>query len=400
MRLRKCKVDINNLQGHKIQIYPTKDQIALFNKYFGACRYIYNWALDVEEKVFKEEKRFVYLEELQKLFTIHRNSPGNEWLLEIPVDTSRHALRNAVHAYIRFFDKTNNRPKYKEKKKSRQSFATRNDRFYLTENAVRIEGLPRGDKIKCKHHHLQEEIKNKHLIYYNPTISTDGYGRYYLSFQIPKINPISYTVDNKEVIGIDVGMKNFAYCSDGTIYNMPNIDKEIRRLKRAERKCGQYKNRYLREANCTRTKYDEIPKSNRYYKRLKKSHDIRKRISNICNNTLHTITNEIVSKAKAIVVENVRSCEVINTWSTKSIYLSSMQSQFYSFKNMLRYKCEHKGVDFVVADKYYPSSQLCSSCGHRMKIGGERVYKCPECGQEIDRDYNAAINLRNYYFTI
>jgi len=224
--------------------------------------------------------------------------------------------------------------------------------------------------------------------YYNPRISNDG-KYWYISVGIEESKPIVELTNVS--LGIDVGIKELAVCSDGTrkkninkTSNVRWVEKRIRRLQRkVSRKYEMNKegNRFVKTSNIIKIE--------------KKIQYLYRRLTNIRLNHLHQSTSEIVkTKPYRIVMEAINIKGMM-----KNKYLSKAIAKqcLYKFKHQIQYKCEKYGIEFVEADQWYPSSKTCSSCGNKknhLKLS-DRLYKC-ECGHEIDRDLNAAINLSRY----
>ena len=166
-----------------------------------------------------------------------------------------------------------------------------------------------------------------------------------------------------------------------------------KKKKRLDRHTSKYQLKYLNESIHTKTKYEDIPKSKRYDKLMKKRWKVCNKISDIYRTYIHNSTKKIVQKnPSAIVIETVRSSDMVK--HSRTLRKESNKMMFYEIHKQIKYKANDRGIPVFIADKYFPSSQLCSRCGFRQKISGS-VYKCPICGLEIDRDLNAAYNLRD-----
>ena len=224
--------------------------------------------------------------------------------------------------------------------------------------------------------------------YSNPRISYDN-KYWYLSVGIEREETKEEVTDVS--LGIDLGVKDLAVCSDGTVYKNINktyvvkkIEKRLKRLqKQVSRKYEQNK------------KGKEYVKTKNIIKLEKKIQQIHRRLANIRNNYLHQTTTRIVkTKPYRVVVEDLN---VKGMMKNKHLSDAIRKQGFYEFKRQLEYKCKLRGIEFVVADRFYPSSKICSQCGKikkDLKLK-DRVYQC-SCGLMIDRDFNASINLSNY----
>ena len=395
--------------GYKLRIYPTEEQKELINKYIGAYRYIYNWGLTKEQEHYKEKKNglsdkgFYSFYDRCKLFKMHRDNPENAWLKEIPNTTARLALKDVVDAYQGFFDKVTGIPKLKTKKRSPKTFKTRNDRFYIDGDRVRFEGLPRytrgpGALVDTVKLGFKTDFARLNGIeYMGPSISIDNLGNYWVNFSIKE--PIQELDKPKtEPIGVDLGIRKTMTLSTGETFNLPKekISRLEDRIAKAKRHYSRDIKRRMEEAKRTKTKYDDIPVSKRSQKRLNKIRKLNKKITNIKSNFYHeTIKNIVLRNPEAIGIETIQVRKMQST-ASKQLRHDLSVTNFYTMRRIFEHKCTKYGVTLIKADSQYPSTQLCSNCGHKRKLkNGKHVYRCPQCGLEMDRDLNAALNLRN-----
>ena len=202
----------------------------------------------------------------------------------------------------------------------------------------------------------------------------------------------STEIPNGDGIGIDLGVKDLAICSDGNTYKNINKSKRVKRLAKKKR-------RLLRRVS---KKYHKNRKEERYCKthNIIKSEKqllrVSRKLTNIRHNYLHQVTSEIVNrKPKFIVLEDLN---VSGMMKNRHLAKAVQEQGFYEFRRQVEYKSAWHNIGFITADRFYPSSKLCSCCGNIKKDLAlkDRVYHCPECGNTIDRDYQAAINLRSY----
>lgn len=390
-KVLKSNID-GTLRGYKCKLYPTPEQAARLNRIMELSRYVYNWALNFENELYEKEKKFMYFYDLCKEFKKHRNS--TPWLQEIPLTTARMAIKNAINAFNMFFEKVSNHPKFKSKKKSKKSFNSRNDRIYVKEDRIMIEGFGKHNYMLAKNHNIPfgPDIK-----YYNVTVSFDG-DNYWLSVQTT-VKRNKYQIlgpeEYNEPIGIDVGVVNLVTLSTGEQYHLPDISKYDKRRKRQQRRLSVLQNKYLDIAKRTKTKYEDVPKSKNYSKRVAAVRKTYRKISNIYKNYVHNMTKEIVEMyPSAIVIEDIS----VRRITKQNPYLNKVvpQMMFSRIHNQLKYKAEDRGIPVVTADRYYPSSKRCNHCGNiNRNLEKERTYVCPKCGYTEDRDINAALNLRD-----
>lgn len=374
------------VRGHRIMIYPTESQKSRLLELMNLSRFIYNWTLGLQMDNFKAGNKYIRFYDLCKILKDFRNSPENEWLKRIPINTARHAVIDANQAFMNFFEKRTKHPVFKTKKRPNLSYTTRGDRLYFEGDYVRLEGFPYGEKILCK----KNNIPKHDVVYYNATISTDGIN-FFLSVNTESKIPIEFD-HNNEAIGIDLGLKNFATLSDGTVYNHPNLIKINRRRKHFNRLVER--DRLVREkmAEEAKTKPEAIKWTKGMIKRYNSYKKACIKRHNIIDTSLHQITTAIVKKQpSAIVIETLDVKEMIrNKYLKKEV----CEASFYKFKEYLSYKCENENIPLIKASMWYPSSKLCSNCGNKYEVGRANIYKCPVCGLSINRDLNAALNLK------
>ena len=375
------------IKGFKTMIYPTKEQADKIIKFCNASRFAYNWAIALEEENYKNGGKFISGYELAKRFTQFKKQEGNEWLKEISGRALKVAILNAATAYDNFFKKRGKHPKFKTKKRSKMSCATHEGTTIIEKKRIRCEKL--GWIASHKHNiPIGENIK-----YFNPKLSFDG-DNFWFSVSVEVDDYNNNDKEKTEPIGIDLGIKTLAVCSNGKSYKKSNIKKHKKKLKRLQRKASRQYQKMLDESKETKVKFSEIHKSKNL---LKLESNIRKeyrKINNILTTNIHTITSELVKlNPSSIVIEDLN---VKGMMKNKHLSEKIKEAKFYEFRRQLEYKCKWNNVNLIIANRWYPSSKLCSSCGNRKKklSLSERIYVCEECGCVIDRDYNASLNLK------
>ena len=372
-----CNANPQNLNGYRIKLYPTEDQKERLNELINLFRYVYNWTIAYEEENYKNGGQFISAYSMFKIFSNIRNQK-ELWLQNIPINTARHAILKAVHAYEMFFNKVNKSPPSFHKKKNKHNyFIVRGDRLYFKDQHVRIEGFKSGELIYCKNHNIPIGKK-----YYGCTISFDG-KNYWLSLSVEIIEPFIPCAE-EEAIGIDLGLRTFATLSDGTIYNFPDTRKLLKRRDRLNRRL---------QKNLTRAKTKSGNISKNTIKLKEHLEDTYRKISNIRYTFVHTITKEVVEKhPKAIVLEDL---DVVSMMHNKYLAKYLSHSMFREFRTQIEYKARRRDIPVIIADKFFPSTQKCYRCGTLNKIGPSKVYHCHNCKLTIDRDLNAALNLKS-----
>lgn len=369
------------IRAKKVRLYPTKEQEQKLWKSVGSARFVYNWTLARQEENYKQGNKFLNDNELRKEITQLKKTELN-WLNEVSNDVAKQSVKDACNAYKRFFKGLSDKPRLKTKKKSKPSFYNDSTQLKINKGHAFLQKI---GWVKIKANQMPISVYK----YSNPRISFDG-KYWYLSVGIEQEQPCNELTD--ETIGIDVGIKDLAICSNGMIFKNINKTEAVKQLeKRLRRLQRKVSNKYQQNK-----KGKEYVKTCNITKLEKKIRLLNRRLANIRVNHLHQSTNKIVkAKPSKIVMETLNIKGMM-----KNRYLSKAVSQqcLYEFKRQIKYKCEWYGIEFVEADKWYPSSKLCSRCGNKKeKLSlSERTYKCKCCGLVIDRDYNASINLSKY----
>lgn len=384
----------------KIRLKPTTEQEILFRKSAGVSRWAYNFFLGENERIYREYidngkvgKKSISEGDVRKYINNILKPTTHSWLKEVGSNVMKQGVKDASLALQRYFKGLSGKPKFKSKHKDRPSF------YVNYESLSRKQGGFQGEKIGFVKTSEALPKLNKNEKYSNPKITFDG-KYWYLS--------VGYEVQESTVeltdesLGIDLGVKDLAICSNGKVYK--NINK-TQRVKKLEKKLKREQRKLSRKIENNIQSY----KSNRnpIYKRpLKECQNIQKqnrlirnihrKLANIRQNHLHQTTTEIVkTKPSRIVME---SLNVSGMMKNKHLSKAIQQQKFYEFKRQIEYKSKLNGIEFIQVDKFYPSSKTCSCCGNikkDLKLS-DRMYKCDVCGLVIDRDYNASINLANY----
>lgn len=371
------------MKSLKIKLYPTKEQEILFYKHINCQRYIYNWALGINNELYKENKMKYSSNELGKMLTQYKKN--NTWLNEVSNATLKESIRNLDKAYTNFYKGRANLPKFKSRKKSKLSFYSRYDKIkFYQNNTVNLEKI---GKVKYKSSYnidLTQIIK-----FSNPHVSYNG-RCWVLTLGIEVINEFQELTN--AVIGIDLGVKYLAICSDGVVYKNINKEATIKKLeKRLKRLQRQVSKKY--ELNKEGRSYR---KSNNIIKLENKINRLYRKLHNIRLNYIHQTTSTIVKTKPCMVV--MEDLCIKDMMKNKSIAKQVQKIGLYEFKRQMEYKCKWNNIEFIQVDRYYPSSKMCSQCGEikkDLKLSN-RTYKCEKCGLIIDRDFNASINLMNY----
>lgn len=377
------------IRGYRIKIFPKEEQKKMIHKSFGCTRFIYNWCIDRISENYNETKKTLSSIELQKEIVILKKQVEYSWLNEVSANMLKQVTIDCSNTYKRWFKliKQNNnikgKPRYKSRK-SKQNCPTRTDRMTFNGRYVHLEkiGVVKLSKVKIA---LDGKLMNARL-------SFDGLD-YWLSFGVEYKDVQLEEKPKTEPIGIDLGLKTLVYCSNGNTYEKPHtkiIDKKIKHFQRRISKIYQPMIDYCKE---TRTKFSTLKKSNNLIKLEKELRKYQIRKTNILDSNIHRITSDLIKiNPERIVIEDLN---VKGMMSNHKLARSIQSSKFYEVRKQLVYKCKNNNIKLIVADRFYPSSKTCSSCGKikdDLKLK-DRVYRCPHCGTIIDRDLNAAINL-------
>ena len=381
------------IRGYRIKIFPKEEQKKMIHKSFGCTRFIYNWCIDRISENYNKTKKTLSSIELQKEIVILKKQVEYSWLNEVSANMLKQVTIDCSNAYKRWFKliKQNNnikgKPRYKSRK-SKQNCPTRTDRMTFNGRYVHLEkiGVVKLSKVKID---LDGKLMNARL-------SFDGID-YWLSFSVEYKDIQLEEKPKTEPIGIDLGLKTLVYCSNGNTYEKPHtkmIDKKIKYLQRKISKIYQPMIDYCKE---TRTKFSTLKKSNNLTKLEKELRKYQIRKTNILDSNIHRITSDLIKiNPERIVIEDLN---VKGMMSNQKLAKNIQSSKFYEIRRQLMYKCKNNNIELTVADRFYPSSKTCSSCGNikdDLKLK-DRVYRCPQCGAVIDRDLNAAINLSRIF---
>ena len=375
------------VRSAKFVLKPTVRQKEILESFFGLSRAIYNISLhNIKNSKFgtyeiqNGKNKGNIVPKIPTEFDLNKSLPKlkeeYDYISLLPASYAQAVMKNLSRGFSNFY-RTFNYPRFKSKKNSIQSFncydgsKVKIDGDYIVlikpkESSYTKDAL----KIRFKRHKIKYDFDKVTRF----TISKEN-NKYYISFSF-------YTdIESKETndaVGIDLGIKNFVICSDGTIYpNMKFYEKSIRKLKISQRKLSKKKK----------------GSNNRDKQKLKVS-KLHKKVKNQRNDYQHKVSREIVNKYNIICLETLK---VKNMVKNKRLSKSISDVSWNSFIEKLSYKVAENQGYLVKIDRFYPSSKTCSNCGcvkDKLSLS-ERTYKCNECGFEIDRDLNASINILN-----
>ena len=384
-----------NYKCIKIEINPTSEQIEKINNTIGTGRYLYNLYIAYNKQIYENEKRFVTGFEFSKYINnvYIKENPDKTWIKDVSSKANKQSIMNAEKAFKRFFKKLSNFPKFKKKTASVQScYFPKNSKtdFEFYRHKIKIPTLK---FVRLKEYGYIPKNAN---VKSGTIVKTAG--KYFLSLVIDvsdikvEISNNNNNDNNVEGLGIDLGIKDFAVCSNGKVFKNINKSNNIirieKRLKRQQRKLSR---KYL---SCESLKKKLYERKNFQKQKLKIS-KIFYKLNCIRNDYINKVVNEITkTKLKYITIEDLK---VSNMIKNRHLSKAISNQNFYKFKTRLTEKSKEHNIELRMVDKFYPSSKTCSCCGNikkDLKLK-DRIYKCLNCGLEIDRDYNASINLKN-----
>ena len=374
------------IKSYKVRLYPTKAQERLMWQHVGSCRYIWNYMLDLQQKLHEAGEKHLSAFDMINLLAPLKTDAEHLWLKDVSNSSLCHICRDLDKAYKSFFKETSGFPKFKSRKRSKVAFPIR-ETLYFKDGVAKIEKL---GKVKCK---TDFELPlGRGYKYSNPRVSYVN-GKWLLSFGMECENQAPTLTDKS--MGIDLGVKDLAVVEFGgepMVFHNINKSKRMKQLKRTQKHLQRDISRKY-NANRVGNHYVKTKNIERQEAKLRKLYA---RITNIRTNYIHQTTHKLVSLLPArVVMENLN---VIGMMKNRHLSKAVQEQCFYKFIRQMQYKCEWNGIEFVRVDRYYPSSKTCSCCGNikrNLKLS-DRVYNCDECGLVIDRDYNAAINLSRY----
>ncbi|SRR6266498_6141252 len=354
---------------YRFRLDPSAKQEAALTRYTGARRFIFNWALQRRKETYAQSGKSIPWSDLSVELTELKGKPSFEWLKEIDSQLLQQAIADCKRAFNNFFQKRAGFPKFKRKHSAHQSFRIPR-RVKLEDGRIYI---PKIGWVTVR----QSQAVNLPLK--SATFKREATGKWHVSlvveFELPDLaKPV---IETETAVGIDVGFDRFATDSDGGIVENPRFFRKAEgKIKRAQRRFSRRKKGSANRAKARRA--------------LARAYE---KVTNQRADFAHKFSTSIVKEKSAIACETLNLKGMSKTKLAKSVQDAAHRETF----RQIEYKARWRNRNFVCIDRWFPSSQLCSSCGYRnqeLRLS-DRCWKCPACGIWHDRDHNAAKNIRD-----
>ena len=359
-------------QAFFYRLYPTKDQQIVFNQWFGCCRKVYNETLAKSISEYESgNKNFVKRTNFQKVITDLKRDGEHDYLKDVYIHTLQKSVDRLLDGYTRFFNRQAKFPQFKKKFDDKQSFKVPVNKWILNNldlknSRVWIPNLKQYVRFK-QHRPLQGRIVSY-------TISRHSSGHWFISFQceVPKPKPKQKTNE----IGLDFGVIDFFVGSNGQRVPARKF------YRKSERKINNLQKKLSKK----------VKGSNNYNKLKRKLAKLYQHVANQRKDANHKLSSKLVNENQVICIEDLK---ISNMSRNHKLAKSLTDEGWFQFTEMLKYKLEWYGGQLIKIDRYFASSKTCVVCGHRVKKLPlyVREWTCPQCGEVLDRDLNAAYNI-------
>ncbi|MDB2046336.1 transposase [Clostridium perfringens] len=378
-------------RAYKIEINPTDDQKSKIHQTIGVSRFIYNFYIAHNKEIYEKEGKFVSGMDFSKWLNNEYipNNQDKKWIKEVSSKATKQAIMNGDKAFKDFFKKAKGFPRFKKKKNQDvKAYFPKNNKTDWTLERHRVK-IPTLGWVRLK----EFGYIPKNSVVKSGTVSQKA-DRYYVSILVEETY-IKISNPNNEGLGIDLGIKEFAICSNGNKFKNINktstVKKIEKKLKREQRKLSRkyeslkIRNKNIKEGRATRQNIQ---------KQVVKVQRLHQRLANIRTDYINkTVFSIVKQKPSYITIEDLA---ISNMMKNKHLSKVIASQKFFEFKTKLMSKCKQNNIELRIVDRFYPSSKTCSNCGKikkDLKLS-DRIYKC-DCGFNIDRDLNASINLKN-----
>ncbi|PGT90118.1 RNA-guided endonuclease InsQ/TnpB family protein [Bacillus thuringiensis] len=374
-------------RAYKVEIKPTSAQKVKIQQTIGVCRFIYNFYISHNKDVYKKEDRFVSGYDFSKWLN-NEYIPNNQdktWIKEVSTKATKQSIMDGERAFKRFFKGLSKFPRYKKKKdQDIKCYFPKNNKTDWTVERHRVK-IPTLGWVRLKEYGYIP----KNAVVKSGTVSHKA-GRYYVSVLCELEETKVKTKLEETGLGVDLGVKDFAICSNGEVHE--NINKTVK-IRKIEKKLRREQRSLSRKyENLKKRGEKSVTKRANIDKNILRVQKLHMRLSNMRVEYVKSIVSKLVkTKPMYITIEDLNVRGML-----KNRHLSKAISQqcFYTFKEWLLSKCKEQGIELRQVDRFYPSSKICSCCGFKkivLKLF-DRIYKC-KCGNRMDRDLNASINL-------
>ena len=362
------------LKAIKIRIYPSDEQKCFINRQLGCCRVVYNSCLSYRRD--KYEKEGISITSSQAINYIVELKKEKEWLKKVHSKVLQQSVMDMNSSYKNFFEGRCGFPKFKSKKDYEQKCRFPKDAFIgVRGNRIDLIKSLKDIHFKCSVRDEKYLNKNQNKVH-SLTLTKTKSDQYYLSVLVDK--QLELKPQTTSVIGIDLGIKDFVITSEGQVFENLHFKKsETNKLKRLQRQLSR-----------------KQPNSKNREKTRIKLAKLNQKIRNKKLHYLHQVSNQLVSENQIICMEDLN---IKGMMRNHNLAESISEMNFGEFKNLLTYKCLQYGRQLVFIDRFYPSSKTCHCCGYvnkSLKLS-DRQWVCPECNSVIDRDLNAAMNIKD-----
>ena len=350
---------------YKFRIYPTKGQAELMAKHFGSTRFCWNYFLAQRKESYLEDRKSLNYHDNAKALTLLKKTTEFAWLSEVNAQSLQASLKDLDTAYGCFFKKQAMFPKFKAKHKSTDSFRCPQS-VDIRDSKLSVPKFREVIKIK-----LHRDMIGRILF---ATISKTPTGKYFASITCETDHEVLPHTDKQ--VGIDLGIKDLAICSDGTVFKNPKTtNKHAKKLAYEQRQLSKKKKG-----------------SGKRLKQRKKVTAVHEKIKNVRVNNIHKLTHSVIRDHKTVVVEDLNVKGMIkNHCLAKAI----ADVSWHELTRQLEYKAQWNERAFTKVDRWFPSSKTCNTCNFIKQDLSlkDRTWTCPQCGTVLDRDVNAAQNI-------
>ncbi|RBW68904.1 RNA-guided endonuclease InsQ/TnpB family protein [Bacillus taeanensis] len=374
-------------KAYKVEINPTEQQEQKIKQTIGVCRYVYNLYLSKNKETHEKEKKFMSGYDFSKWLNNVHTKQADQWIKDVSSKAVKQSAMNAERAFKNFFKGLTKFPRFKKKKNQDvKAYFPKNNKTDWTVERHRVK-IPTIGWMKVKEYGYIPT----NAIVKSGTVSHKA-GRYYVSV-LCEVDAKNNQMNTNDGIGVDLGIKDFSVCSHhenfGNINKTLHVKKIEKKLKREQRSLSRkYENLKKKGGETAAKKRANIDKN---LLRLQKIHA---RLTNIREEYVRTVVNSLVkAKPKYITIEDLN---VKGMMKNRHLSDSIRKQKFYRFKQWLTSKCREHEIELRMVDRFYPSSKTCSCCGFKkVELSlSERVFKCDNCDMELDRDFNASLNLK------